>query len=389
MGTTYLRLNVVICGVNQINEVIINRLFPQAIKENKRKYEFKDDKILYTARIFRGQATSRNNLSRIIAYLNNNYDHFENITNNYAKTIVLYFSDEEQTLEQNSQAWVKIANTINTLPEVKLPFIIFLSYGEIGRIREQVFRENGDIFGDEFQDKRKITILNLLRNNNNENIEKNYRKILSYLWEMTLILNQESIKPSQNPEANLNLIQKEEPTAAIKILLTGFSRKGKSTFINMTFDKIVAMENPSLLPVTSKIIEFLLPSQHDNNEVVKGGLKIFDVPGLIEGTTDNMKNIENLIKDSIRMQEISHDVINYILFFLCPAPNFKNTSNFLKMLNDSGIKVIFIINRDKPRDNERPNQTKQTLISHLRNRGFNHLLLDNGNNILEVDLIMG
>ena len=55
MGTTsYLRLNFVICGVNQINEDIINRLFPLKINENKIKREDKNDNILYTARIFRG-----------------------------------------------------------------------------------------------------------------------------------------------------------------------------------------------------------------------------------------------------------------------------------------------------------------------------------------------
>ena len=73
--------------------------------------------------------------------------------------------------------------------------------------------------------------------------------------------------------------------------------------INMVFDKIVTLENPSFLPVTSEIIEFLLPSQHDENGNSKGGLKLYDVPGLIEGTTDNMSNIIKLVEKSIRDQE--------------------------------------------------------------------------------------
>ena len=44
--TSYLRLNVVICGVNQTNEDIINRLFPLQINENKRKRENNNDNIL-------------------------------------------------------------------------------------------------------------------------------------------------------------------------------------------------------------------------------------------------------------------------------------------------------------------------------------------------------
>lgn len=156
MGTTsYLRLNFVICGVNQINEDIINRLFPLKINENKIKREDKNDNILYTARIFRGAATSENNLNHIKDYLDKNFNHFQNEEKKMiAKNVVLYFSDENQTPQQNSNSWVTFANHLNLFPEVKLPFIIFLCYGEIDQIR-QVLGENGNIFGD-FQDKRKI-----------------------------------------------------------------------------------------------------------------------------------------------------------------------------------------------------------------------------------------
>ena len=387
-GTSYLRLNVVICGVNQTNEAIINRVFPVQINENKRKREEKDDNILYTARIFRGAATSQDNLNRIKNYLNKNFNHFQNEQKKViAKNVVLYFSDENQTPQQNSNSWVRFANHLNRFAEHKIPFIIFLSYGEIDQIR-QILRENGAIFGD-FQDKRKIKFLRLFGNENEENREINYRKILSYLWEMTLIYNQKPYKPSKNPEANLYRIQRYEPTVTIKLLLTGFTRKGKSTFINLMFDEMVTLESPSVLPITSEIIEFLLPCQPNQNNIVKGGVQIFDVPGIIEGTNKNMSNIIDKIKISIKNQEYNHDVINYILFFLCPAPNFDNTLNFLKLLNEYGIKVIFIINRDRPRDNGMPNTTKSTLIDHLRSNGFNNLIRNNGNNILEVDLIQG
>lgn len=61
----------------------------------------------------------------------------------------------------------------------------------------------------------------------------------------------------------------------------------------------------------------------------------------------------------------------------------------MRKLNNFRIKVIFIINRDQPRENGRPNVTKQTLIAHLRSLGFNNLIIGEGNNILEVDLIRG
>jgi len=131
MGSSFdLRLNVIVCGVNQVNEEIINKLFPVKIEEeeNKRKRENKDDKIFYTARIFRGHVSSENNLNTIKNYIHNNFAHFHR-KKTIAKNVVLYFSDENATLQQNSNVWVNIANKINTLPEIELPFIIFLSYG--------------------------------------------------------------------------------------------------------------------------------------------------------------------------------------------------------------------------------------------------------------------
>ena len=405
MGSSlYLRLNILICGINQNNEELINRLFPEQLEDNKRKLYRKKDNVLYTTRIFRGEATSIDNLNRMKNYINQNFDHIQNEKNVFPKNVLLYFSNENETLQQSSEKWKTIANHINTLPELKLPFIVFLSYGNIEDIQNQIRNDEGDIFGD-FQDKRKITILRLLKNenggniqNNNEenenqinenNNEINYRKILSYLWNLTLILNQQPFKLSKVPEANFFKIKEEIPSSSINVLLTGFSRKGKSTFINMIFDKMVTLENPSFIPVTSEIIEFLLPSEPDQKGIVKGGIKLFDVPGLIEGTTQNMSRIVELIDKSVENLNRSYDIINYVLFFLSPSPNFQNTKDFLKKLNGSKIKVIFIINRDQPKNNGRANVTKSTLISHLQGLGLNNLIKDNGNNILEVDLIKG
>ena len=386
MGNSSLRLNISICGVNQRNERLINKLFPQIIQENKRKLEENGDNIFYTAKIFRGVATTEFNLNRIKNYINTNYDNVQNNKKVFPKNIILYFSDENETLQQNMQNWTRFANRINTLPEVKIPFINFLGYGDINEIRDQVQIRNP--FRD-FKDRRKITILRLLNNDNENDRETNYRKILSYLWEMALILNQKPFRLSKNPKANYFKIKEETPAVSINILLTGFSRKGKSTYINMIFDKMVTLENPSLLPVTSEITEFLLPSQPDENQIVKGGLKIFDVPGLIEGTSENMSNIIKMMETSIKNQEVNFDVINYILFFLTPGANFANIDYFLKKLDESKIKIIFIINRDKPKEDGMPNTTKETLIDFINGKGFNNLLQEDSSNIIEVDLIKG
>ena len=61
-GSSYQRLNIAVCGINQINEELINRLFPNRINRNQRelKREEKGDDIYYTVRIFRGQVSQDN-----------------------------------------------------------------------------------------------------------------------------------------------------------------------------------------------------------------------------------------------------------------------------------------------------------------------------------------
>ena len=123
---------------------------------------------------------SEDNLNRIREYINTNFDQIQNERRVFPKNVILYFSNENQTLQQNIQTWKRIAVAINTLPELKLPFINFLAYGDINELNQI---QNENIFGN-FQDRRKITILRLLRNENENFREINYRKILSYLWEI-------------------------------------------------------------------------------------------------------------------------------------------------------------------------------------------------------------
>ena len=391
MGSDYLLLNVIVCGINGINNQITERLFPERRGRNKR--QIKRDEIFYTARIYEGRVGSPNNLNMIKEYLSTNFEE-ERRSGKTAKNVILCFPDENSNIQNNANAWRSIANNLNELPELIIPFIIFLSYGEMNQIRQHVYQNNADIFGN-FKDKRKIKILRLSSylNNNNENnnniLEYNYRKIFSYLWNMALILNQKPIKKSKMQEANFFAIREDEPPVTIKFLLTGFSRKGKSTFVNMIFEKMVTLESPSFFPVTENKIEFLLRAEQEQNGIAIGGLTFIDIPGLIEGTTDNITIIKDLINESIKNQEYSFDVINYVIFFLAPQPNFLRVESLLQLLNSSRIKTIFLINRELPQENGEANVTKQTLIYLLRTNRYNNLLINNGENILEVDLIKG
>ena len=74
MGTAYLRLNIVVSGMNPANEELINNIFPTIIERDKRSLKRKENigEVYYTARIFRGE--EQNNLNTINQYLSSNFD---------------------------------------------------------------------------------------------------------------------------------------------------------------------------------------------------------------------------------------------------------------------------------------------------------------------------
>ena len=367
-----------ICSSGAINEDLLSKLFPRRINDTKR--ELNEYDMYYIAKLYSGN----NHLNRLIRDVNTANN------NNRRNNIILCFCDDNNNFDNHTQYWIRLINSIaDKISEMDYPLVIILNPYENNFDFDQKFRRH--------QDKRTITILKIKRNNSPENIEHNYRLILSLFWEKNLYLNQEEIKPNEkNVNANFFRINSIEPTSSIKILETGFARKGKSTLLNLIFGKLMARESPQDFPLTSKSNEYTIISRinnaNNNEEEIVGGLKIIDTPGLEEGNNNNRRLLKDLINKSIEKYEQSLDVINYILFFLTPGPNFAGTDDFLRFLNSlrrNGIKTIFIINRDMPRRDGSPNTTRNTLIARLRRINCNNLLIRNGENILEVNLIEG
>ena len=367
-----------ICSVGAINEDLLSKLFPRRINNIRRELNKYD--MYYIANLYSGN----NHLRKLIRDLNavNN--------NNRRNNIILCFCDDNFNFDKQTRYWNRLINSIaDDVSEMDYPLVIILN----------PFKNNNFNFDENFRkhhDRRTITILNIKQNNSPENIEHNYRLILSLFWEKHLYLNQEEIKPNEkNVNANFFRINSIEPTSSIKILETGFARKGKSTLLNLISGKLIARESPQDFPLTNNSNEYTILSRdnaNNNEEEIVGGLKIIDTPGLEEGNNNNRRLIKDLINKSIYQYEKSLDVINYILFFLTPGTNFTRADEFLKFLNSlrrNGIKTIFIINRDSPRRDGSPNSTKNTLIARLRRINCNNLIINNGENILEVNLIDG
>jgi hypothetical protein len=58
----------------------------------------------------------------------------------------------------------------------------------------------------------------------------------------------------------------------------------------------------------------------------------------------------------------------------------------LNSLRRIGIKCVFIINRSKPKADNSPNNTRDTLIEYFERVQFNNFLIRNREDILEVNL---
>ena len=308
-----------ICSSGAINKGLLSKLFPRRINDTRR--ELNEYGMYYIAKLYSGN----NHLNRLIRDVNTANN------NNRRNNIVLCFCDDNKNFDNHTQYWIRLINSIaDKISEMDYPLVIILNPYENNFDFDQNFRRH--------QDKRTITILKIERNNSPENIEHNYRLILSLFWEKNLYLNQEEIKPNEkNVNANFFRINSIDPTSSIKILETGFTRKGKSTLLNLIFGKLIARESPQDFPLTSKSNEYTFISRgnnaNNNEEEIIGGLKIIDTPGLEEGNNNNQRLLKDLINKSIEKYEQSLDVINYILFFLTPGPNFEGKDDFLRFLN--------------------------------------------------------
>ena len=352
-------LNIFCCSVSgPVSEVLMIQLFTERKTDLIR--ELNNKEMHYKARIYNDIETMINDIK-------------DNIQNYKFNNIILCFNGNND-IQSHLDYWNNLVNIITTkrIDINNLPHIIFLNqFGDNIDLNNQFLN---------YEDKRTITILNVLRNASDNDIEANYRLIFSLLWEKNLYFNQMKIKSSENPKANLFRFNME-PTNSIKILLTGFSRCGKSTFINLIFNNLFSRESLIPLPVTKNSIEyFYCLDQPDKDK--DNGLILIDTPGIL-WTTDNQKLVKQIINNSIENSNETLDNINYILFFYSPTQNYLHSEQFLLFLNGLSIPVLFIITHSPIDDHS----YKNSLLGYLKLKKFNNLIVgEEGNNIFEVDL---
>ena len=293
------------------NDSLLKKIFPTLIEEKKNliEREFKHKEFHWKAKIYK----SNKFLKEIYDFLEKNKTDRNNI--------ILYFNSE---LDNNIQKFIKLC------PKIYRPFLIFVS---------SINHSNLHLI-----DNRLLTFI--LQNGEEDTINS---KILSVLWEKDCYFNERGNSSCSFTPANLLFKTFNGSNASINFLLTGQSRAGKSTFINLLAKKYISLESCDNESVTAKINEFIIRSNfHEFN----GEIKFYDTPGLIikEKKNQNESFVISQMERIFQNSEDSKDDIHFIYFFIKPKGNLENSINLLKYLlkikSKYDIPIIFIINGD-------------------------------------------
>ena len=84
---------------------------------------------------------------------------------------------------------------------------------------------------------------------------------------------------------------KDLPSSSLNIMLTGMSRAGKSTLINILSKKLISLETPELTSVINEIKEYIIyreiKEEGKEKEIIK--LNFIDTPGIIIDPKDSKR----------------------------------------------------------------------------------------------------
>jgi hypothetical protein len=141
----------------------------------------------------------------------------------------------------------------------------------------------------------------------------------------------------------------------LKILLTGMRLSGKSTFVNLFFNKLLAFTSNDLEIGTLKTSEYDIKN-NDNQNIIK----LIDTPGI-----NSKKRIKEKTLNEIN-KYIKEKKIDFILFFYNEGNFLEEGKSLLKLLDKSETPVFIIINKSRKADDSDINEDIQTKIIYLK-----------------------
>ena len=317
------------------DEQIINDLFPYSMSV--------EEKVDYKKRNYHKNIEAKNYISEKSEFYSIYWESyiFPKITNdNGEKTIKTIFHeifeipDDKENNEKNEKKVEKKILNNNVIiifgsknADILLKCTYLLSRVYLPQI---AVITNKNIEG--IQDNRFLTIL---RHNDNKKILK--EKIYNYLWERECYFNQRGLLINQFSPENA-IPSKDLPNSSLNIMLTGLSRSGKSTLVNILSKKMVSLETPEFKSVTTDINEYIIyrdVGEKDKEEIIK--IKFIDTPGLIFDPKDKknnkVKDVIDSIEKKIKEYEDTNESIHIIYFFMPDKPNLEQIKIFFEYLN--------------------------------------------------------
>ena len=317
-------LKIHIIGKGKNKNYIINNLFKEKISDLYLKTiadrEFKTDQFHWIARIYDEEILSQEKCNKLRAEIMEDEGNDDNKDKLLRYQVILSFGNENTEI---------LSKNFSKLRKSRMVFIA-----------DDLFDLNQKM------DRRYATYI-ICKDNTKEDLNI---KIISTLWEIDCCFNEKGNQICRyTPEKIFKALEKDNSIFSINILLTGLSRSGKSTLINLIAGKIIALEADDTESVTKNISEYYIYRDDDKDE--HGALKIIDTPGIVPNQNANnleYKEAEKKVINMIKEQDKNFEnQIHFIFFVLRKGDSLEgeNINELFKALNESKCQVFFLVNK--------------------------------------------
>ena len=363
----YITLKIHVCGIDNNDKKLYN-IFSNKINDigDKSKGDLElHQSVLYWIIKLYSKELNETTFNSILEEIINDRD---SLNINIKQNAILYFEEDPNEFKKK-EIFLKI---IEEAGYVYRPRIVFITK------KKSKFN---------FTDNRFIT--NIIYNDDSQEGQKAlFDQIISTIWNIDCYFNErynEIIKFNLENAYSINIFKGLEDNSSnysLNIFLTGLSRAGKSTFINLMKGKLSALESTDKESVTTKLTEYIIiPSKEDikeSEDKTEGNnfsIKLIDSPGMVFDFNDQFKNKETVLNSMKEaFENTSLDKLDIVLFFYNEGNNLENTKEILKILNEKALNVLFIINRSV--DDEEYGQNKEitATISFLKKNNLINLI---------------
>ncbi len=365
MGKFNSKLNIFICGniIDNIdNDSIINELFNGILDNNEKDEKVYNSNYKFDVRIKKEiikeinfsiewkafilkQKINKDVSTKLIEHILNLTNQNDEKDSSKFHNVILYFTlgnkEDENLINQYKSLKGKIEENnkekkieTNKTVEQNIPILI--------------------LFGIENDSYEKLLHINKIPK---KSLEEDLNNIKSKLISIDSYFNEKGTL-FKNYVYN-NLFKNLYSNLSINIMLVGAAGAGKSTFINTSFGELVAKASPSLNSVTTNCTEYELQIPSENNNKIKGIIKLIDTP--VFENDDMIEKVKQKINEIIKNHSDSKDFVHCILYFIKEGDRLsKGMKGFINYVFSLDIQIFFIVTHCVSEDSE----TKRQLIHY-------------------------